>query len=157
MGTRKFLIIADDSAEFTAALSYAAARAKATDGVVTMLRVLPPTDFSQWAGVRDEIEREQREEAESLMAELSNQAAAKSGRPVEIIIKVGHVRDIIREVISTDTDIKIIVLAVTGGRDPGPLVTLLVREGVGTLGGTRPVPVTVVPGDLSDAAIEDLM
>lgn len=153
---RKFLVIADDSAEFRAALSYASVRARVTEGMVTLLRVLPPTDYSQWAGVRDEIEREQREEAETLLSTLSDQAAVKSGRPAEIIIKTGQMKDAIREVLNADSDIKIIVIGASGG-NPGPLVNLLVREGVGTLGGTRPVPVTVVPGDLSDEAIEDLM
>jgi len=153
---RKFLVIADDSAEFRAALSYASARARATDGIVALLRVLPPTDYSQWAGVRDEIEREQREEAETLLSGLSDQAAVKSGRPAEILIKTGQMKDAIREVLNTDRDIKIIVLGTSGG-NPGPLVNLLVREGVSTLGGTRPVPVTVVPGDLTDEAIDALM
>ncbi|UDF03581.1 universal stress protein [Asticcacaulis sp. AND118] len=153
---RKFLVIADDSAEFRAALGYASVRARVTQGMVTLLRVLPPTDYSQWAGVRDEIEREQREEAETLLSTLSDQAAVKSGRPAEIIIKTGQMKDAIREVLNADSDIKIIVIGASGG-NPGPLVNLLVREGVGTLGGTRPVPVTVVPGDLSDEAIEELM
>ncbi|ADU11861.1 MULTISPECIES: universal stress protein [Asticcacaulis] len=153
---RKFLVIADDSAEFRAALSYASVRARVTQGMVTLLRVLPPTDYSQWAGVRDEIEREQREEAETLLSTLSDEAAVKSGRPAEIIIKTGQMKDAIREVLIADRDIKIIVIGASGG-NPGPLVNLLVREGVGTLGGTRPVPVTVVPGDISDEAIEELM
>jgi hypothetical protein len=153
---RKFLVIADDSVEFRAALSYASVRARVTQGMVTLLRVLPPTDYSQWAGVRDEIEREQREEAETLLSTLSDEAAIKSGRPAEIIIKTGQMKDAIREVLIADRDIKIIVIGASGG-NPGPLVNLLVREGVGTLGGTRPVPVTVVPGDISDEAIEELM
>ncbi|WP_369751789.1 universal stress protein [Asticcacaulis sp. YBE204] len=153
---RKFLVIADDTPEFRSALSYAAARARVTGGMVSLLRVLPPTDFSQWAGVRDEIEREQREEAETLLSGLSDAAAVKSGRPAEIIIRTGHIKDALRDVLAADPEIKIIVIGASGSH-PGPLVNLLVREGVGTLGGTRPVPVTVVPGDLSDEAIEELM
>jgi nucleotide-binding universal stress UspA family protein len=155
---RKFLVIADDSPEFKAALGYASARAKVTGGMVTLLRVLPPTDFSQWAGVRDEIEHEQRKEAESLMADLSSQAAVRSGRPAEIILRSGQLTEVIRETLNADKDIKIIVIAASAvNRDPGSLISLLVREGVGTLGGTRPVPVTVVPGDLNDQAIDELM
>ncbi|WP_140984303.1 universal stress protein [Asticcacaulis tiandongensis] len=158
MSVRKFLIVADDSAQFNAALKFASGRAKNTGGVVALLRVLEPSDFSQWVGVRDEIEREERAEAETLMAELANVAAVRSGRPAEIIIKTGGLKESIREVIDEDPDIKIIVLAATHhNRDIGPLAALLVREGMVSLRGKRTVPVTVVPGDLSDAEIMDLV
>ena len=54
-----------------------------------------------------------------------------------------------------DPDIKILVLAAaSGGRGPGPLVASIAKEGVGF--GGRKLPVTVVPGDLTDSEIEDL-
>ncbi len=154
---RKFLIIADDSPEFQAALTYACGRAKATKGVVTLLRVLPETDYTQWAGVRDEIEREQRAEAESLLSKLADIAAVKSGHPAEIIIKIGAVRDAIKALISEDRGLKILVLASASGRDPGPLISSLMRDGVASLGGGRPIPITIVPGDLDEAAILHLV
>ncbi|MFT4089647.1 MAG: universal stress protein [Asticcacaulis sp.] len=158
MSVRKFLIVADDSPQFEAALKFASGRARNTGGVVTLLRVLEPSDFSQWVGVRDEIEREARAEAETLMAELAARAAVGSGRPAEIIIRTGDLKETVRGVIDEDPDIKIIVLAASQhNRDISPLAALLVREGMISLRGKRTVPVTVVPGDLSDAEILELV
>ena len=57
--------------------------------------------------------------------------------------------------ISGDSDIKILVLAAAvGGRGPGPLVASLAKEGV--TWGARKVPVTLVPGDLTDDEIAEL-
>jgi hypothetical protein len=65
------------------------------------------------------------------------------------------VRAALRDVISNDPDIKILVLAAAvGGRGPGPLVASLAKEGVKW--GARKVPVTLVPGDLTDDEIAEL-
>ena len=57
--------------------------------------------------------------------------------------------------ISEDAAIKILVLAAAvGGRGPGPLVSTIAKEGVRW--GDRKVPITIVPGDLTDDEIADL-
>jgi hypothetical protein len=64
-------------------------------------------------------------------------------------------RQALRQVIGSDPDIKILVLAAAAdGRGPGPLIASLAKEGVRW--GDRKVPVTLVPGDLTDAEIADL-
>ena len=63
---RKFLVVVDDSPELGAALGYASRRAKSTGGRVVLLRALPGGSDEHWSGVRDEIRRQQREEAEAL-------------------------------------------------------------------------------------------
>jgi hypothetical protein len=58
-------------------------------------------------------------------------------------------------VVADDADIKILVLAAsTSGKGPGPLVASIARDGVNW--GGRKLPVTVVPGDLTDDEIADL-
>ena len=57
---RKFLVVADDSPEFQAALRFACRRARSTGGYVALLRVIEPAVFEHWSGVRDEIARQQR-------------------------------------------------------------------------------------------------
>ncbi|MDO1559110.1 universal stress protein [Brevundimonas sp. 2R-24] len=152
---RKFLVIVDDSEEFAAALSYACRRARSTGGRVAMLRVTPDAAFEHWSGVRDEIERQQREEAETLLRRLGEQVLERSGQPPEFLIERGDAKAAIKAVVAADPEIKIMVLAAaTGGRGPGPLVSALAKEGAG-FGGRR-LPVTVVPGDLTDQEIEDL-
>lgn len=152
---RKFLVVVDDSPEFDAALRYASRRAKSTGGVVTLLRVLQPSVFEHWAGVREEIERELRKEAEALLQKLGARAAEMSGSTPEYLIETGETKGAIKAVVANDPDIKILVLAAaTGGRGPGPLIGSIAKEGVGF--GGRKLPITVVPGDLTDEEIEDL-
>lgn len=153
---RKFLIVADDTPEFSAALRYACARARATGGRITMLRVLEPAVFEHWSGVREEMERQQRAEAESLLQKFAAQVVAATGHPPEFVVKEsGDLRSAIRSVVMEDPEIKILVLAAAAhGRGPGPLVSAVCKEGVDSHG--RKLPVTVVPGDLTDAEIAEL-
>jgi nucleotide-binding universal stress UspA family protein len=140
---RKFLVVADDTPEFAAALKYACRRARSTHGHVALLKVISPAEFEHWSGVREEIERQERAEAETLLQSLAAQVVADSVRPA------------LKQVIAADPAIKILILATsTAGRGPGPLISAIAKDGVGFAG--RKLPVTVVPGDLTDAEIEEL-
>lgn len=156
MSQRKFLVIADDSPEFQAALRFACRRARSTDGHVALLRVIEPAVFEHWSGVREEIERQARAEAEAILQKSAEFVMSETGlAPEFIIINADNTRAALRKVISDDPAIKILVLAAAvGGRGPGPLVASIAKEGVKW--GTRKVPVTVVPGDLTDDEIADL-
>lgn len=156
MSQRKFLVIADDSPEFQAALRFACRRARSTGGHVALLRVIEPAVFEHWSGVREEIERQARQEAESVLQKMAEYVVEQTGLPPEFIIKhADNIRIALRTVIADDPDIKILVLASSvGGRGPGTLVASIAKEGVKW--GTRKLPVTVVPGDLTDEEIADL-
>ncbi|MBX9615248.1 MAG: universal stress protein [Brevundimonas sp.] len=152
---RKFLIIADDSPEFEAALRYAARRARSTNGRVVLLRIMPGGSDEHWSGVREEIQRQQRAEAEALLTRLGEEAAERSGAPPLFLIEEGEALAAIRKVVGEDPEIKILVLAAGGGsRGPGPLVSAVLKQGAAFSG--RKLPVTIVPGELTDAEIEDL-
>lgn len=152
---RKFLVVVDDSPEFTAALGYAARRARSTNGRVVLLRALPDTSDEHWSGVRDEIRRQQREEAEALLTRIGEEAAERSGAPAIFLIEEGDTQDAIRKTVKADPDIKILVLAASaGGRGPGPLVSALLKQG--NLISGRKLPVTIVPGELSEEDLADL-
>ncbi len=155
-GRRKFLVVADDSPEFGTALRFACRRARSTGGHVALLRVIEPAVFEHWSGVREEIERQAREEAEAALQASAEVVLAETGLPPEFLIKTAEsVRAGLRAALTEDADIKIVVLAAaTGGRGPGPLVASIGKDGVRW--GDRKVPVTIVPGDLTDAEIADL-
>ena len=156
MSQRKFLVIADESLEFQAALRFACRRARSTGGHVALMKVIEPAVFEHWSGVRDEIERQAREESEATLQKMAEYVIAETGLPPEFIIKhADNTRVALRQVIGEDPAIKILVLAAAvGGRGPGPLVASIAKEGVKW--GARKVPVTIVPGDLTDDEIADL-
>ena len=152
---RKFLVVVDDSPEFEAALRYAARRAKSTGGRVALLRIIPGGSDEQWAGVREQIQREQRAAAEALLTRLGDEAQTRSGAAPIFLIEEGEPQAAIRKVCGEDPEIKILVLASgSGARGPGPLVSAVLKQGAAF--GGRKLPVTIVPGELTDAEIEDL-
>lgn len=152
---RKFLVVVDDSPEFEAALRFACRRAKSTGGRVVLLRVIPPGTDAHWSGAREEIERQQREEAEVLLNRVGEEATQRSGAAPVFLIEFGDAQGAIKKVVAADPDIKILVLAAgNGARGPGPLVSAIVKHGA-QLGG-RKLPVTIVPGELTEDEIEDL-
>jgi len=153
---RKFLVVADDTPEFQAALRFACRRARSTGGHVALLKVIEPAVFEHWSGVREEIARQQREEAEASLQAAAEFIQAETGLAPEFLIQeADNTRAALRQVLTEDPDIKILVLAAAvGGRGPGPLVNAIAKEGVKW--GARKVPITIVPGDLTDEEIADL-
>jgi hypothetical protein len=148
-------VVADDGPEFRAALIFACFRARATGGRVALLRVIPPGQFEHWAGVHEEIRRQQRSEAMGLLQRLGQEAKTLSGAPPDLHLHEGEVKAGIREVVVADPEIKILVLAAAASaRGPGDLVASLAKDGVKF--GDRKLPVTLVPGDLTEAEIADL-
>lgn len=153
---RKFLVVADDTPEFQTALRFACRRAHSTGGYVALLRVITPAVFEHWSGVREEIARQQRQEAEAELQQVAEYVQAETGLPPEFLIKeADSTRAALKAVLTDDPDIKIMVLAAAvGGRGPGPLVSAIAKDGVKW--GERKVPITIVPGDLTDEEIADL-
>ena len=102
------------------------------------------------------MERQELAEAEAVLQRLAEQVVAETGTAPEFLIKRSeNTKAAIRSVVADDPDIKILILAAAmGGRGPGPLVASIAKEGVNW--GARKLPVTVVPGDLTDEEIADL-
>ena len=73
------------------------------------------------------------------------------GAAPERVIRHGRAADEVRALIAEDRAISILVLASgTAKEGPGPLVSLV----AGPSGGFYPIPVTVVPGSLSEAEVD---
>jgi len=150
--SRKFLAIADETDECHAAVLYAARRAAITGGGLVLLRVIEPLGAELWASVGDAMREEAKAEAQTLLENLAALVSETVSEAPELIIAEGEIKAEIGRLLDRDVGIRILVLGAGVGRDgPGPLVTSLSRGGFGF--GSRKVPVTVVPGSLSDAEI----
>jgi len=148
---RKFLVVVDKSPECKVAIRFATRRAQATGGRVSLLCVATPADFQQWRGVEEIMKDEARAEAESLIHEAAKSVNELSGIVSELVIAEGRPAECLIELLKSDRDISILVLAsATAKEGPGPLVAT-----VGTAS-HYPIPVTIVPGSLSDADIDAL-
>lgn len=146
---RKFLVIVDETPEVDAALYFAASRANRTGGSLVLLYVIQPQDFQHWMGVKDIQIEEETNKAKALFRLFRRKLANAELEDViceEVIIE-GALSDEIGRAIEDDEDIGILVLgAAIDTKGPGPLVTSLAT---GKTAGTFPVPITIVPGNLT--------
>jgi nucleotide-binding universal stress UspA family protein len=147
------LVVIDESAEHQVALRFACLRASHTGGRVAMLYVIEPTDSQQWMAVEDLMREERRAEAETVIKTLSEKVFEWSGSMPILFPREGKVREELLQLIEEEPSISILVLgAATGPEGPGPLVTHL----AGKIAGRLRVPVTIVPGGLTDEQIAAL-
>ncbi|MEH6523157.1 universal stress protein [Sulfitobacter sp.] len=147
---RKFLVVLDDSRECLNAMRFAAMRASKTGGGVEVLAVIPPEEFNHWIGVGDIMRAETRERIEVHFEVFAKWMRDRQGVDPELVIREGQPVDEIIAQIAEDKDIGVLVLgAGTDGKGPGPLVTQLSRNS-----GSLPVPITIVPGDMTKERLE---
>lgn len=150
---RKFLVVADNSPESKVAIRFAARRAQHTGGTVTLLAVIPPADFQQWAGVERMMREEALQEAELMLNDAASVVTDIAGEIPERVVREGRTADQVQALIKEDKAISILVLAAGLSKDgPGPLVSAIARPGASSY----PIPVTVVPGSLTDQQVDAL-
>jgi nucleotide-binding universal stress UspA family protein len=148
---RVFLVVVDESPEMRNALRYACRRAKRTGGRVALLYVMPAPEGQTWGGVADLMREEARQEAEQVVAKYADAAATMTGLPPSIHIREGKSRDELVKLIVEDQSISVLVLGASSSSDgPGPLVTSL----AGRAGSQLRIPLTIVPGALSEAEVD---
>jgi nucleotide-binding universal stress UspA family protein len=149
--SRVFLVVVDESPELRNALRYACRRAKRTGGRVAMLYVMEPPEGQTWGAVVDLMREEARQEAEAVVARYADVAVSLTGQPPSIYIREGKSRDELIKLLAEDKSISVLVLgSASGSEGPGPLVTAF----AGKLGNQLRIPLTIVPGALSEAEID---
>ena len=147
---RKFLLILDDSQECLNAMRFAAMRAARTGGGVEVLAVIPPEEFNHWIGVSAIMRSEARERIEVHFEVFAKWMRDRQGIDHELVIREGEpIQEILAQV-KDDPEIGVLVLgAGSDKKGPGPLVSQLTKNA-----GSLPVPMTIVPGDLSKERLE---
>ncbi len=147
---RKFLVVLDDSRECLNAMRFAALRAAHTGAGVQILSVIPPEEFQHWIGVADIMRQEARERIEAHFEVFAKWMRDRQGIDPELVIREGEPVTEILAQIREDTAIGVLVLgAGTDKSGPGPLVTQLSKSS-----GDLPIPITIVPGEMSKERLE---
>ncbi len=152
---RKFLVIADESREVESALLFAASRVQRSGGQIKILYVVEP-DVQFWGGVRQVQIDEETNKAKALFRLFRRKLTAEGFDQVvvEEAIVEGKRVDMIGAEIARDEDIAVLVLgAAVDAKGPGPLIAALVS---GSIAGRFPIPITIVPGNLTVDAIKTL-
>lgn len=150
---RVFLVVVDETEEMKVALRFACRRARSTGGRVALLYVIEPADFQHWQAVGDLMREEARSEGEQLLQKLAAQVNELVGSIPILHVREGKVRDELFKLLDEEPSISILVLGANpGARGPGPLVSALTGKMIGKLR----VPVTIVPGNLTDEEIDGI-
>lgn len=149
------MVIVDESPEVEGALFYAAGRVLHAGGKVLLLYVIEPEN-QFWDAVRQVQLEEQTNKAKALFRlfrrKLNN--AGFDSVVTEDVIREGKLVEAILQQIEEDEDVAVLVLGASKeAAGPGPLVSSLAT---GTTAGKFPIPITIVPGELSQEEIQAL-
>ncbi len=144
-------MLIDDTEECSRAVAFAAYRIRRTGGSIVFLSVIDSADFQQFLGVEEVMRAEAEEEARRLIDTHQARVKKIADIPVEAVIREGRGPEPVEALIAEDREIAILVLAASAhGDGPGPMVTAFATRGANGLH----IPVTIVPGSMSDAEIE---
>lgn len=151
---RKFLVVIDETPECDRAVYYASRRAVRTGGKLVMLACISTGEANrQWLGVGELMLAEARDEVEKRMDHFAARARHLAGIDAERIIREGGKAEEIQKLIDEDPDIGVLVLAAgTDNKGPGPLVASLASSRSVTM----TIPITIVPGQLTDEELDAL-
>lgn len=150
---RVFLVVVDETEEMKNALRYACRRAIRTDGRVALLLVIEPVEFQHWLGVGRVLEEETRREAEQRLQTLATQVFQQTGKMPILHLREGKRAEELVALIREDPSISLLVLGTSSEQaSPGPIVSYLLSN----LGKHVRIPVTLVPGQLSEEEIAAL-
>jgi nucleotide-binding universal stress UspA family protein len=147
---RKFLVVLDDSRECLSAMRFAAMRAMKTGGGVAILSVIPPDEFNHWIGVSDLMREEARERIQAHFDVFAKWMRDSNKIDPDLIIREGEPIKEILGYVTDNPEVGVLVLgAGTDNSGPGPLVSQLSKNS-----GSLPVPITIVPGNLTKEQLE---
>jgi len=150
---RTFLVVVDDSEEMRAALRYACRRARHTGGRVALLRVIRPAEFQHFAAIGELMSAEARADAEALLQRVGGEVQRMAGELPTLYVREGDPAEELVKLIDQEPSISVLVLAAgTGSEGPGPLISMLTGRSIDKLR----VPLTIVPGHMTDRLIDAL-
>jgi nucleotide-binding universal stress UspA family protein len=145
-----YLVVMDETEEANVALRFAARRAARFGRSVEILALVPPQEFVQWGGVQAAMEEEAKLRAEAMVVQASGAIFEEAGIRPSIVVRQGDPVKVVSELLKERGTISALVLAAAVEGGPGPLISHF----AGAVAGTLPCPLIIVPGNLSDEAIE---
>ncbi len=135
------------------AMVFAAMRAKAVSASLIVLRCARVPGLGGWIGLDKDISEDAKDSARLKALKHIEAVEQRVGVKAELVISEDDPVDAISRLVSKDKAIKVLILAAAPGWRPGPLVSRLAK---GKPMASRPIAVTVIPGDLTDAQLDEI-
>ena len=150
---RIFLVVADETSEMHQAIYYASRRAATANGEVAIFRCIEPPEGQLWGGVTKIMEAEAEKLSKKLLNDLSNYCVELGTSKPKTYLKKGNTSDELIKLINNESLITVLVLgASTETGNPGPLINFVINAS-----NECRIPITIVPGNLTDVQIDNLI
>lgn len=152
--TSSYLVCANEKKHSEVALRFACKRAARHNASITLLYVINPMDYNTVFSVADVIKEDRREQAKTLLNDLTKKVALWCGQPVHTVIREGKIAEEIVAEINSNERISLLLLGVSadGSSTKGKLLPQLSNE----LGNSYHIPLLLIPGNLTDEQIDRL-
>ena len=148
----KLLVCVDKTEHSRIAVRFACAKAKQHGSPIELIHVLDPSEYNSLFGVGEKMKQESWAAAEKLMNSMADEAQSAGITP-SCIIREGFVGEEVIKAAVNDADINMLIIGkapqTAGKKDT---ISLLTSE----LAGKLMIPIMIVPGNLTDAQIEEL-
>ncbi len=135
-----YLLVADDTPEFEAALKRVQYLAKKNKGHIALLHVIEEEGYLHWKYIERQIKTDKREQTESFLWNIAQRINQSCGEYPAFYIKEGVTRKEVAEIIAEDKTIRALVLGASANNS-NPLITYFTGKGLYEL----KVPLVVVP------------
>jgi len=152
----KLLVCIDNSTHSRVALRFACSKAKHMDFAVEMIHVMNSSEYNTNTlfGVGDKIRDERRVEVEALVSSFAGEAQKYAGITPSCIIREGSLSEEIMKAVNEDGNFNMLII----GKAPQEAskkdtITQVTSE----LAGKLMIPMIIVPGNLTDQQIEELI
>jgi hypothetical protein len=149
-----YLIVADNTSEFQAALRYGAQLAKSRKAHLFVLKIIDSESFQHWGKIEEQMKRELRHKAEQELWDTARKINELCDITPVLYISDEKTEDAVMDVLNDTEMVKLLILAgKTEGGNPGPLVSYFSGKGLSRL----KIPLVVIPGNLEAGMISPLI
>ena len=137
-----------------AAMVFAGMRAHAVGAGLVLLRCARSPGTAGWIGLDRAMDEDALDSARLKLNQHAGKVSERTHVTPELVVSSDEPLDAIQKLVGQDEAIKVLVLAAGTSRwGPGPLVSRLSR---GKALADRPIAVTVIPGKLTDAQLDEM-
>jgi nucleotide-binding universal stress UspA family protein len=150
----KFLVCVDNTAHSRTAVRFACAKAKSLGCPIELIHVLNPSEYNSIFGVGEKMKAERWAEAENLMNKMASEAFDFAGLMPSFMIREGVLSEEIIKAIRDDQDYNMLIIG-KAAHEAGKkeIISMLTSE----LASKIMIPMMVVPGNLTDTQIQELV
>lgn len=148
-----YLVCVNDDHYSEVALHFTCNLAKKNNGSIILLHVIEPSDFQSLGAIADKMRQEKYADSQKLLNELAGKANKWSGIIPMVEVREGLIEDEIIATVEKDPSIKMLI---TGTSQEGSKKSKIIPVLVSAIGSKLPIPMLIVPGNITNEQMEEV-